>query len=88
MAEQSRPRKYLQWLPLALLAATTISGDAVQAYQVEELQGKVETLEQVQVQQAITENEIKHIQKDMESLDDSVKDLDDKLDLILQRMGD
>jgi len=80
------PLDYLKLWPIAATLVVLIGANAVQAYQVEELQGKVETLEQVQIQQAITENEIKHIQQDMESLDDSVKDLDDKLDLIIQKL--
>lgn len=68
-------------------AVASISANAVQAYQVSELNDKVDTLEAVQVQQAVTENNITHIQSDVESLDDSVKDLDYKLDLILQKLN-
>jgi len=80
------PLDYMKLWPVVGAFVALVGANAVSAYQVDELQGKVETLEQVQVQQAITENEIKHIQEDMESLDDSVKDLDDKLDLIIQKL--
>ena len=80
-------KRWLPWVPVAVIVVQSLTGDAVQAYQVDELQGKVETLEEVQVQQAVTENEIKHIKEDVENLDDTMGDLNDKMDLILQRLG-
>jgi len=79
-------RKYLQFWPIAVAFTIMIGGDAVQAYQVGELQEKVKTIEGIQIQQAITETNITHIQSDLEDLNDDVKDVNEKLDLILQEI--
>ena len=87
-------RKYLQWWPIVGYVLLAAGGDAVQAYQVEELRTDMDGIQKVQTQQALTERDIQYIQKDVETLDDKLKDMGDKLndqgtklDLILQRLS-
>jgi len=93
-------RKYLQWWPVAMFVVMTITTSAGNAWQVINNKDNIadnsvdiRELKAIQTQQAITEVNIQHIQKDMEALDDNVKGLsqdmksaDDKMDLILQQL--
>ena len=79
MAELAQARKYLQWLPLLLVAFASVSANAVQGYQVNELLGRVSTLEKEQVQQIRLEERTKNIKEDVEKLDEKIDRILDAL---------
>jgi len=70
-----------------------VSTGAVYGYQIIENSADIDGLKQVQTKQALTDKDVEYIQKDVEALDDGMKELNDKLngqdrklDMILQRL--
>ncbi len=80
------PLEYLKLWPLAVAFTVMIGGDAVQAYQIEQHDEAIDTLEDVQVQQAVTEKDIEYIQKDVENMQDDVKENKELLIKILNKL--
>ena len=87
MSVTNHTKKLLQWSSIVLIFVGVVSAYSVQAYQVVENSTDIEEIQAIQIQQAVTETKINFIQKDVENLDYSLEDLNDKMDLILQQLN-